>query len=119
VPPDGVGVVPASGSAVGSEAAATATRTAGGATEFVAVVRARLPDVAADRLDDEIASVATTACAGLRKGTAAQTVVDVAKSLDTLDAEATDEATARELVTLAIDTVCPDQATRVDEFRPA
>jgi hypothetical protein len=38
------------------------------------------------------------------------------RSLGTPDAEATDQATARELVKLAIDTTCPDQDRRVDEF---
>jgi hypothetical protein len=43
-------------------------------------------------------------------------VIAETRTLGTADAEATDEATARELVKLAIDTVCLDQAKRVDEF---
>jgi hypothetical protein len=82
----------------------------------VAVVRARVPDVANGRTDAEIAAVARTACRNLARGTSADDVVAQAQSLGTLDAEATDQATARELVKLAIDTVCLDQARRVDEF---
>jgi hypothetical protein len=89
---------------------------AGAAAEFVAVVRRELADVAAGRTDAELASVATTACQGLADGTSADDVTAAAQSLGTLDAEATDQATARELVKLAIDTACPAQATRVDEF---
>ena len=87
-----------------------------GAAEFVAVVRAQLPEVAAGRSADELAAVATTACDGLADGVPADGVTAAAQSLGTLDAEATDQATARELVKLAIDTVCLDQANRVDEF---
>jgi len=99
-----------------TEAAGTTPPAAGAAAEFVAVVRRELADVAAGRTDAELASVATTACQGLADGTSADDVTAAAQSLGTLDAEATDQATARELVKLAIDTVCPAQATRVDEF---
>jgi hypothetical protein len=103
---------------------APATRTAppaaptgaGGAAEFVSVVRRSVPDVAAGRTDGEIAGVAATACRGLADGVPADDVTAAAQSLGTLDAGATDQATARELVKLAIDTVCPGQAARVDEF---
>jgi hypothetical protein len=80
------------------------------------VVRAKAPDVAAGRTATEIAAVATTACRSLRAGRAADQITAEARSLGTLDAEATDDATARELVKLAIDTTCLDQARRVDEF---
>jgi len=89
---------------------------AGGAESFVATVRAQVPDVAAGRSDAEIAAIATTACRGLAAGDSADDITAAAQSLGTLDAEATDQATARELVKLAIDTSCPDQAPRVDEF---
>jgi hypothetical protein len=82
----------------------------------VRVVRARVPDVAAGRSTAEIAGIATTACRSLRGGRPAEQIAAEARSLGTLDAEATDDATARELVKLAIDTTCLDQARRVDEF---
>jgi predicted small lipoprotein YifL len=86
------------------------------AVEFVGVVRDRLPEIAVDRRDEEIEAIATRACASLTEGTDADTIVTETRSLGTLDAEATDDATARELVKLAIDTVCPERAARVDEF---
>ena len=88
----------------------------GGTAEFVRVVRARVPDVAAGRSTAEIAAIATTACRSLRAGHPAEHISAEARSLGTLDAEATDDATARALVKLAIDTTCLDQAKRVDEF---
>ncbi len=100
-----------------SEAELAGTPTGGGGTvEFVRVVRSRVPEVAAGRTTAEIAAIATTACRSLRAGRAADAVQAEARSLGTLDAEATDDATARELVKLAIDTTCLDQASRVDEF---
>ena len=83
---------------------------------FVGVVRDRLPEIAVDRRDEEIEAIATRACASLAEGTDAETIVTETRSLGTLDAEATDHATARELIKLAIDTVCPDRSARVDEF---
>ena len=88
----------------------------GGTAGFVRVVRSKVPDVAAGRSTAEIAAIATTACRSLRLGRSANRITVDARSLGTLDAEATDEATARELVKLAIDTTCIDQAARVDEF---
>jgi hypothetical protein len=82
----------------------------------VRVVRARVADVAAGRTTAEIAAVAVRACVALRAGRPAEEIQAEARSLGTLDAEATDDATARELVKLAIDTVCADQAGRVDDF---
>jgi hypothetical protein len=82
----------------------------------VRVVRAKVPDVAAGRTTAEIAGIATAACRSLRAGRSAEQITAEARSLGTVDAEATDDATARELVKLAIDTTCLDQARRVDEF---
>lgn len=98
-------------SAAASQGAGTAPR-----VEFVDIVRSRLPEVAVDRRDEEIEAIATRACTALADGTDAETIVAETRSLGTLDAEAADHATARELVKLAIDTICPDQAARVDEF---
>ncbi|MBG0564150.1 DUF732 domain-containing protein [Actinoplanes aureus] len=96
---------------------AAASGTAQAALEgFVEVVRSSVPEVAAERSDEEIQAVADSACADLAAGKAAHDVVTATRSLGTLDAEATDQATARELIKLAIDTTCPDQAGRVDEF---
>jgi hypothetical protein len=88
----------------------------GGTAQFVRVVRDRVPEVAAGRSTAEIAAIAVRACAGLRAGRSAEDVQAEARSLGTLDAEATDDATARELVKLAVDTLCLDQAGRVPEF---
>ena len=86
------------------------------AAGFVSVVRAQLPEVARDRADGDIQAIADSACADLAAGRSADDVVAATRSLGTLDAEATDQATARELIKLAIDTTCLDQAARVDEF---
>jgi Protein of unknown function (DUF732) len=91
---------------------AAASRTAG----FVEVVRGKVPEVAVDRRDQEIQAIADSACADLAAGKEADDIVADTRSLGTLDAEATDQATARELIKLAIDTTCPEQAKRVDEF---
>ncbi|MEU4423309.1 hypothetical protein AB0F81_22000 [Actinoplanes sp. NPDC024001] len=118
---------PAAGQTAATESTAGATATsepAGGdtaATEpagdsFVSVVRAQLPDVARDRPAAEIQAIADLACADLAVGKSADDVVAAARTLGTLDAEATDQATARELIKLAIDTTCLDQRDRVDDF---
>jgi Protein of unknown function (DUF732) len=91
-------------------------RTGAGPSGFVDVVRDRVPEVAVDRRDDEIEAVARQACASLAAGKDADALVAETRSLGTADAEAVDQATARELIKLAIDTVCPDQSKRVDEF---
>lgn len=97
--------------------AATASPSATVAPDsFVGVVRAQLTDIAAGRTDREIQAIADTACAGLTAGRPGDEIVDVTRALGTTDAEATDHATARELIKLAIDTSCLDQAPRVDEF---
>ena len=84
--------------------------------EFVTAVRDGMTEVAAGRSDDEIGALGVHACAGLAAGTTADDLVATTRSLGTADAEAVDQATARELIKLAIDTACPDQASRVDEF---
>jgi hypothetical protein len=99
-----------------TDAEATATAVAGSPERFVTVVRHQVPDVATGRTDAELAAVAAAACEGLAIGLPADRVTADVRSLGTLDAAATDQATARELVKLAIDAVCPDQAGRVDEF---
>jgi hypothetical protein len=103
----------------GTDAGSGGTDAGSGGTgldRFVAVVRAKVPEVAVDRRDEEIEAVAQQACASLAAGRAAGAVVAETRSLGTADVEATDQATARELIKLAIDTVCPAQAKRVDEF---
>jgi hypothetical protein len=102
-----------SSSSSSSSPSTTGTR---GTAEFVRVVRARVAEVAAGRTTAEIAAIAVRACAGLRAGRPAEDIQAEARTLGRLDAEATDDATARELVKLAIDTVCLDQAGRVDDF---
>jgi len=86
------------------------------ASEFVRVVRAKVPEVAAGRTDKEIRGIAQRACRGLARGDSADDLIAQTRTLGTLDAEATDFATASELIKLAIDTDCPDQAGRVDDF---
>jgi hypothetical protein len=81
-----------------------------GPAGFVAVVRREMPDVALDHRDEEIAAIAEQACAALAAGRPADAVVAAVRTYGT------DQATARELVKLAIDTVCPEQDRRVDEF---
>lgn len=83
---------------------------------FTAVVREKLPEIANDRRDEEISSIAEQACVALAGDRSADDVIAGTRSLGTLDAVATDEATARELIKLAIDTVCPAQARRVGQF---
>jgi hypothetical protein len=87
-----------------------------GAAGFVAVVRSKLPTVANDRRDEEISLIAEAACGGLAGGLTADQLVTETRSLGTDDATATDQATARELIKLAIDKVCPEEKKRVTEF---
>jgi hypothetical protein len=87
-----------------------------GLDDFVTVVRAKVPEVAVDRRDEEIEAIAQQACASLAAGKKADALVAETRSLGTADAQATDQATARELINLAIDTVCSAQRRRVDEF---
>lgn len=94
----------------------SASRSPAGLDAFVRVVQARVPEVAVDRREEEIAAIAQQACASLAAGKDADALVAETRALGTADAEATDQATARELIKLAIDTVCPAQSGRVDEF---
>jgi hypothetical protein len=83
---------------------------------FVATVQKRMPEVVADRRDEELEAVAEQSCALLASGTDAKTVAAVARTLGTGDPHATDRTTADELVRLSIVTVCPDQKVRAHEF---
>jgi type IV pilus biogenesis protein CpaD/CtpE len=94
----------------------TATATETRMSEFPRIVRDKLPEIAAGRQDTELQAIADTACEGLAAKKSADAIVDVTRTLGTLDAEATDHVTARELVKLAIDTTCFEQRGRVDEF---
>ncbi len=86
-----------------------------GVQRFVSTAKSQVP-ATSGRSDAEIGAVGLQACALLKAGRPAAEIVALTRSLGTLDAEATDEATARELVKLAIDTICLDQRQRVDEF---
>jgi hypothetical protein len=88
----------------------------GGMPAFVSAVQAKMPEIAVDRRDEEIEAIAQQACASLAAGTKADALVAETRALGTADAEATDQATARELIKLAIDTVCPAESDRVDDF---
>jgi hypothetical protein len=90
----------------------THTGTAG----FVAVVQARMPEIAVDRRDEEIAAIAEQACASLADGRRADSIVAETRTLGTGGPKTTDRSSARELIRLAIDQVCPDQDRRIDEF---
>jgi hypothetical protein len=94
----------------------TATATSTRMSEFPRVVRDRMPEIAEGRNDTELQAIADTACDGLASKKSADAIVGVTRTLGTLDAEATDHATARELVKLAIDTTCFEERGRVDEF---
>jgi hypothetical protein len=87
-----------------------------GMQRFVSTVKSQVPEAAKGRSDAEIAGVGLQACTLLKSGRPASEITARTRSLGTLDAEAVDEATARELVKLAIDTMCIDQKSRVDEF---
>ena len=96
--------------------ASSAVSPEGSTAGFAGTVRERVPEVAAGRTDDEIETVGRRACTSLADGAEADAVITATRSLGTADAEATDHATARELIKLAVDTICPDQDRRVDEF---
>jgi len=87
-----------------------------GIAGFVAIVQARMPEIAVDRRDEEIAGIARRACAALADAEEADAIVAETRTLGTGHARATNRSTARELIRLAIDTVCPDQDRRLDEF---
>jgi hypothetical protein len=119
--------VTSSAEAVPSRPAVVASRSAGsqaaaapaGATpqaaeerpaDFVGVVQRELPDLAMDHRDEEILALAEQSCAALAAGRSAGAVVAEVRTFGT------DRASARELVKLAITTVCPEQDRRSDEF---
>ncbi|GID92352.1 hypothetical protein Adi01nite_17640 [Amorphoplanes digitatis] len=77
---------------------------------FVAAVQNRLPAVALDHRDEEIAAIAGQACTSLAAGEGAGTIVAGTERFGT------DEATAHKLIKMAIDNVCPDQDRRIEEF---
>jgi Protein of unknown function (DUF732) len=83
---------------------------------FVAIVQKRMPEVVADRRDEELEAVAEQSCALLASGTDAKTIAAVARTLGTGDPYATDRATADTLVKLSIATVCPAEKSRAAEF---
>jgi hypothetical protein len=89
---------------------ARTTPEAVGEQRFVAVVQRDLPGLAMDHREDEIAALARQACAALAAGRSAGAVVAGARTFGVA------RASARALVRLAIDTVCPEQDRRLDEF---
>jgi hypothetical protein len=95
---------------------ATGSAAGGGLPAFVRDVQATAPEIAIDRRDEEIEAIAQQACASLAAGKKAKALIAETRALGTPDAEATDQATARELIKLAIDTVCTDRVGRIDEF---
>jgi len=90
--------------------AAAAQAIAAGPTGFVAVVQRELPGVAVDHRDEEIVTLAQQACAALAAGRSADAVVAGVRTFGT------DRASARQLIRLAVGTVCPAQRRRIDEF---
>ncbi|MEU7901251.1 DUF732 domain-containing protein [Actinoplanes sp. NPDC049118] len=81
-----------------------------GTSGFVAAVQNRLPEVAVDHRDEEIAEIAGQACTSLAAGEGAGTIVAGTERFGT------DEETAHKLIKMAIDNVCPDQDRRIEEF---
>ncbi|MET8151475.1 DUF732 domain-containing protein [Actinoplanes sp. NPDC049668] len=77
---------------------------------FVAAVQNRLPELAVDHRDEEIAEIAGQACTSLAAGEGARTIVAGTERFGT------DEETAHKLIKMAIDNVCPDQDRRLEEF---
>jgi hypothetical protein len=77
---------------------------------FAAVVQRELPELVLDHRDDEILALAQHACTALAAGRSAGAVEAEVRAFGT------DRAGARELVRLAITTVCPEQERRLDEF---
>ncbi|GAA3919080.1 DUF732 domain-containing protein [Actinoplanes auranticolor] len=77
---------------------------------FVAVVQRTMPDLALDRREDELATLAQRACAALAAGRSPAAVVAEVRAFGT------DRAGARQLIKLAVDTVCPEQERRAREF---
>jgi len=90
--------------------AANEQGTAAGPAGLVAVVQRELPGVSVDHRDEEIAALAQQACAALAAGRSADAVVAGVRTFGT------DRASARQLVRLAVGTVCPEQRRRINEF---
>jgi hypothetical protein len=78
---------------------------------FVADVRSQVPQVAVDRRDEEIEEIAQQACPSLEADKKAAAVVTEVEEMAGVD-----KATADKLIKLAIETVCPAQHGRADEF---
>jgi hypothetical protein len=78
---------------------------------FVADVRSQVPEVAVDRRDEEIEEIAQQACPSLQADKKAAAVVAEVEEMAGVD-----KATADQLIRLAIETVCPAQHGRADEF---
>jgi hypothetical protein len=81
-----------------------------GAAGFAAAVQRELPELVLDHRDEEIVALAEQTCAALAAGRSAGAVVAGVRTFGT------DRAHARQLVKLAIGTVCPDQDRRIGEF---
>jgi hypothetical protein len=69
-----------------------------------------MPGLATDHREDEIATLARQACASLAAGRPARAVVTEVRTFGI------DRADAHALTRLAIETVCPAQDGRLDEF---
>jgi hypothetical protein len=82
-----------------------------GLDEYVAKVRDQLPGSTVDLRDEEVEAVARQGCASLAAGkTTAALIAETARLAGVSRAEAVD------LITLAVDDVCPDQLDRAGEF---
>jgi hypothetical protein len=77
---------------------------------FVTAVRQDLPHLAVDRREEEIVALAEQTCTALAARRPADAVVGEVRAFGA------DGASARELVRLAITTVCPEQGRRAGEF---
>jgi hypothetical protein len=84
--------------------------TAAQAAGFVAAVQRELPELVVDHRDEEITALAEQTCAALAAGRSAGAVLAGVRTFGT------GQAHARQLVKLAIGTVCPEQDRRIDEF---
>jgi hypothetical protein len=78
---------------------------------FVARVRAAYPGMTVDQRDEEIVAIADQACTALADD--ADSVIIVAR---TRELGAPDDVTARNLVRMAIEVVCPDQDRHLGDF---
>jgi ABC-type glycerol-3-phosphate transport system substrate-binding protein len=78
---------------------------------FVARVRADYPGMTVDQRDEEIVAIADQTCTALASDTGSAAVVARVRELG-----APDDATARKLIRMSIDIVCPDQDRHVGDF---